>query len=59
MAKGITSLLIQGLTKVTTGTGCEAGWSAFDGNCYKHFSEKITWQEAQNKCVGEEVRKIE
>ena len=36
--------------------GCQAGWSAFNGKCYKSFSEKKTWDEAENQCVKYEVR---
>ncbi|KAJ6662808.1 hypothetical protein lerEdw1_011012 [Lerista edwardsae] len=29
---------------------CEAGWTKFQGNCYKHFEEKQTWVDAENLC---------
>ncbi|XP_033023253.1 aggrecan core protein isoform X3 [Lacerta agilis] len=29
---------------------CEAGWTKFQGNCYKHFEEKHTWVDAENLC---------
>ena len=50
------------MTRYTTGaktwhiTGCQAGWSAFNGKCYKSFSEKKTWDDAKDQCVNEEVR---
>ncbi|KAH0620041.1 hypothetical protein JD844_014557 [Phrynosoma platyrhinos] len=31
-------------------TECEAGWTKFQGNCYKHFEEKHTWVDAENLC---------
>ena len=35
---------------------CQAGWSAFNGKCYKSFTEKKTWEDAEDQCVNEEVR---
>ena len=35
--------------------GCEAGWSAFDGKCYKYFSNEVDWDDAEEQCVREEV----
>ena len=35
--------------------GCQAGWSAFNGKCYKFFSEKKTWEDAEDQCVEEQV----
>ncbi|KAK9394057.1 aggrecan core protein [Crotalus adamanteus] len=29
---------------------CETGWTKFQGNCYKHFEEKLTWMEAEKLC---------
>ncbi|KAM3827818.1 aggrecan core protein [Vipera latastei] len=29
---------------------CETGWAKFQGNCYKHFEEKLTWMEAEKLC---------
>ncbi|XP_062998792.1 aggrecan core protein [Elgaria multicarinata webbii] len=29
---------------------CEAGWTKFQGNCYKHFEEKHTWVDAEKLC---------
>ncbi|XP_060550798.1 LOW QUALITY PROTEIN: aggrecan core protein [Pantherophis guttatus] len=29
---------------------CETGWIKFQGNCYKHFEEKLTWMEAEKLC---------
>ncbi|KAM6425923.1 aggrecan core protein isoform 1-T1 [Liasis olivaceus] len=29
---------------------CETGWTKFQGNCYKHFEEKLTWMDAENLC---------
>ena len=37
-------------------TGCQAGWSSFNGQCYKYFSEEKTWYDAEVQCVKEEVR---
>ena len=37
-------------------TFCQANWSVFDGQCYKYFSEKETWDDAQDLCVEEQVR---
>ena len=33
----------------TSTTDCQAGWSAFDGNCYKYFSEEKSWEAAEEK----------
>ena len=35
---------------------CQAGWSAFNGKCYKFFSETKTWDDAKDDCVKNEVR---
>ena len=37
-------------------TDCESGWSAFNGKCYKYFSEAKTWDNAQNYCRTDRVR---
>ncbi|XP_061259093.1 brevican core protein isoform X2 [Bos javanicus] len=29
---------------------CSPGWDAFQGACYKHFSARRSWEEAENKC---------
>nr|XP_010952368.2 brevican core protein [Camelus bactrianus] len=29
---------------------CSPGWDAFQGACYKHFSTRRSWEEAENKC---------
>ena len=43
-------------TTTPSSTGCQAGWSSFNGSCYKHFSEEKTWYDAEDQCVNEEVR---
>ena len=39
-------------------TVCQAGWSEFEEKCYKYFSERKTWNEAEEECEREEVRKL-
>ena len=34
---------------------CQAGWSQFDGNCYKYFDNSVKWDEAREHCLSEEV----
>ncbi|XP_076853968.1 aggrecan core protein isoform X2 [Brachyhypopomus gauderio] len=29
---------------------CEEGWTKFQGHCYLHFSERETWEEAEQHC---------
>ncbi|XP_017571929.1 aggrecan core protein isoform X2 [Pygocentrus nattereri] len=29
---------------------CEEGWTKFQGNCYLHFSERETWEDAEQHC---------
>ncbi|XP_058237977.1 aggrecan core protein isoform X2 [Hemibagrus wyckioides] len=29
---------------------CEEGWTKFQGNCYLHFPERSTWEEAEQQC---------
>ncbi|XP_043101449.1 aggrecan core protein isoform X2 [Puntigrus tetrazona] len=29
---------------------CEENWTKFQGNCYLHFSERMTWLEAEQQC---------
>ena len=36
-------------------TICQAGWSKFNGTCYKLFSESKNWDGARTKCVLEKV----
>merc|ERR1712038_1714041 len=46
-------------TKVEeTKPDCSSGWSAFNGNCYKHFSEKKTWEDAEDECVKEKAHLV-
>jgi len=50
-----TFLLILGLGLsdfVTPATVCQAGWSAFKGKCYKHFSVAKSWEDAEATCLG-------
>jgi len=37
---------------------CQAGWSAFNGKCYKSFSEEKTWDEAEDQCVKEHANLV-
>merc|ERR1712183_85937 len=36
--------------KTKTSPGCQAGWSAFNGKCYKYFSEEKTWEDSEDYC---------
>ncbi|NXI60405.1 PGCA protein, partial [Chloroceryle aenea] len=29
---------------------CEEGWTKFQGHCYRHFDERETWMDAENRC---------
>lgn len=29
---------------------CSPGWEAFQGACYKHFSTRRSWEEAESQC---------
>ncbi|XP_069846301.1 brevican core protein isoform X3 [Dipodomys merriami] len=29
---------------------CSPGWDAFQGSCYKHFSTRRSWEEAETQC---------
>ncbi|XP_057351031.1 brevican core protein isoform X7 [Manis pentadactyla] len=29
---------------------CSPGWDSFQGSCYKHFSTRRSWQEAETQC---------
>ncbi|XP_051998177.1 aggrecan core protein-like isoform X2 [Xyrauchen texanus] len=29
---------------------CETGWTKFQGNCYLHMSERLTWVDAEQHC---------
>ena len=46
----------QIVTTESPTTECPVGWSTFNGKCYKFFSEKKTWDDAENQCVQNEVR---
>ena len=35
---------------------CQSGWSAFNGKCYKFFSETKNWDDAQDYCRTKTVR---
>ena len=35
--------------------GCQAGWSGFNGMCYKIFSDQKNWDDAKTDCVTEGV----
>ncbi|KAK2842622.1 hypothetical protein Q5P01_012822 [Channa striata] len=30
--------------------GCADGWLEFMGNCYRHFAERLTWSDAEQRC---------
>ena len=34
---------------------CPAGWTKYDGKCYKCFTDKLPWKEAKDKCFNEQV----
>ncbi|XP_028978782.2 brevican core protein [Esox lucius] len=29
---------------------CEVGWQKFHGNCYKHFTQRLSWEVAEQHC---------
>lgn len=29
---------------------CEPGWEKFQGNCYKHFLQRQSWEVAEQHC---------
>ncbi|KAI4893298.1 hypothetical protein NFI96_019688, partial [Prochilodus magdalenae] len=29
---------------------CEPGWEKFQGNCYKHFTKRLSWEVAEQHC---------
>ncbi|NWX02612.1 PGCA protein, partial [Caloenas nicobarica] len=29
---------------------CEEGWTKFQGHCYRHFEDRETWMDAENRC---------
>ncbi|KAM6435279.1 brevican core protein isoform 2-T2 [Liasis olivaceus] len=29
---------------------CQPGWDSFQGSCYKHFSERRNWEDAETQC---------
>ena len=43
------------ILKGPSSTDCQAGWSEFNGECYKYFSQEKTWDVAVDQCVAEEV----
>ncbi|MEQ2296491.1 hypothetical protein AMECASPLE_025348, partial [Ameca splendens] len=30
--------------------GCEHGWKKFHGHCYRYFSHRHTWEDAEKDC---------
>ena len=34
---------------------CPSGWSRFEGNCYKYYDNSVSWEDARNQCLTEEV----
>ncbi|XP_054891487.1 aggrecan core protein [Poeciliopsis prolifica] len=30
--------------------GCPEDWMEFDGRCYRHFDDRLTWSEAEQRC---------
>ena len=45
-------LLITISATLVNGHDCEAGWTSFQSNCYKFFSEELKFPEAEAKCVS-------
>ena len=41
--------------QLPSSSDCQPGWFAFNGKCYKYFSEKKTWEDAEDQCVEEQV----
>ncbi|KAM9374924.1 aggrecan core protein [Phaethornis superciliosus] len=29
---------------------CDEGWTKFQGHCYRHFEDRETWMDAENRC---------
>merc|ERR1711874_226611 len=47
--------------QISTGppsTVCQAGWSDFNGECYKYFSQEKTWDDAEDQCVAEQAHLV-
>ena len=42
----------------TTCVACPGGWYGFNDACYKFFPERLTWKDAEAKCVGQEAHLV-
>merc|ERR1712066_1107370 len=36
-------------------SGCPSGWDSYKANCYKFFTEQMSWSEARNECLDLEA----